>query len=71
VFGGNGVKCCAQFSSFILREDSRGYESRRVSFAGGHFVGKKTPVKNDGALPLFEIGIQWLAKAARPHLYGL
>src|SRR5258708_425856 len=42
-----------------------------MRLAGGYLMLEKPPIKDNGPLPLFELGIEWLAKAARPHLHGL
>jgi hypothetical protein len=42
-----------------------------VRFAGGYFLGEKTPIENNRSLPAFEVCIERLAEAAGPHLYGL
>ena len=54
---------------FLGRKDARRRDGARVGFAGSHFLGKQLPIKYQGSLPLFEVVIQWLAKAARPHLH--
>jgi hypothetical protein len=42
-----------------------------MRLAGGYLLVEKPPIKNDGPLPRFKLGIQRLAKAAGPHLYGV
>src|SRR4051812_13552871 len=59
------------YDLFQLRrgQDARCSDGARVGLAGSHFLGKKPPVKSQRSLPLFEVLVQWLAKAARPHLH--
>ena len=71
VVGSNGIERRAQLRCFCFGQNSSRTESGRMGFAGGDFLGKKPPVKDNGALPLFKFCIQRLAKAARPHLPGL
>jgi len=69
--GGDGVERDAELRSLILCKDACGNKSRCVGFAGGYLLRKKPPIEDDGTLPLFEVRIERLAKAAGPHLYGL
>jgi hypothetical protein len=71
MFGGNGIERGTDLRSFIGGQYSGGDERGCVGFAGSDFVGKEAPVKDYGALPLFELAIERLAKTAGPHFYGL
>src|ERR1039457_7411834 len=42
-----------------------------MSVACGYLLVEKPPIENNRPLPLFELHIQRLAKAARPHLDGM
>ena len=65
------VQRVAQFCCFTCRENSSGSKRRSMSLAGSYLFFEELPVKNNRALPLLELLIQRLAKAAGPHLPGL
>ena len=71
VIGGDRVERCADLLAFGVGENSGGEKGGRVRLAGGYFLSEKPPVKDDGALPAFEVGIERFAKAAGPHFPGL
>ena len=53
------------------RQDTGLVKGRRVRLAGGYVLLEEPPVKDDGALPRLELGVERLAKSTRPHLHGL
>ena len=69
--GGDGVEGGPDLCAFGGGEDSGGDEGGGVGLAGGDFLWEKPPVKNDGALPAFEVGVERFAEAAGPHFYGI
>ena len=71
VIGGDGVECCSDLLAFGGGEDVGGDEGGRVGLAGCNFLREQAPIEDDGALPLLKLCVERLAKAARPHFYGL
>ncbi len=49
-------------------EDAGGFDGAGVGDAGFDFVREEAPVEREGALPFFELLVEWLAEAAGPHL---
>jgi hypothetical protein len=71
VLRGNRIQRGADLRSLTFGEDPCSTQSRSVGLAGGYLLWEKPPIKDDGTLPLFEVRVERLTKAARPHLYGL
>src|SRR6476646_5970298 len=60
----HGIERLAQLRCFTCRQDSSGSKRRSMSLAGSYLFFEELPVKNNRALPLLELLIQRLAKAA-------
>jgi len=71
MIGGDGVERASDLLAFAARENASGDQGLCVRLAGSRLVGKKPPVEDNRPLPLFKVCVERLAKAARPHLYGL
>jgi hypothetical protein len=67
-FVANRVQRAHNPLQFRCRENARGGDGAGVRFAGSYLLRKQPPIKCQGSLPLFEVVVQWLAKAARQHL---
>ena len=52
---------------FFAGEDSGGFDGAGVGDAGFDLVGEEAPVEGEGALPGFELLVEWFAEAAGPH----
>ena len=52
---------------FVAGEDAGGLRWRGRGLAGFDLVGEEAPVEGEGALPVFEGGVEWFAEAAGPH----
>ena len=59
------------FEEFFAGEDSGGLDGAGVGYARFDFVREEAPVEGEGALPFFELLVEWFAEAAGPHLCGL
>src|SRR5271154_5076764 len=49
----------------------RCFQRKGMRLAGSYFFLNQLPVKAEGTLPVIESRVEWLAKAAGPHLGGL
>ena len=64
------VRPCSVDFEFFRREDSGGCDGLRVGLAGSYLLWKQPPVERKRSLPLLESTVEWLTKAAGPHLCG-
>ncbi len=68
---GYGAETLDREEEFFAGEDAGGFDGAGVGYAGFYFVGDEAPVEGEGALPGFELFIEWFAEAAGPHFGGL
>ena len=66
-----GAEAFDHQEEFFAGEDAGGFDGAGVSDAGFDFVRDEAPVEGEGALPLFELLVEWFAETAGPHLCGL
>ncbi len=69
--GFNGAQALNHAREFVAGEDVGRFDRAGVGDAGFDLEGKKTPVEGEGALPFFELLVEWFAEAAGPHFCGL
>jgi hypothetical protein len=67
----NRVQRRPQLRCFTHSQNSGCAKGGRVRLAGGYLFREEPPVENNRSLPLFEVPVERLPKAARPHLHGL
>ena len=60
----DGAKACLHAGGLFGREDADGREGACVREAGAEFDLEETPVEGEGALPVFEGGVEGIAEAA-------
>src|SRR5579875_3124818 len=63
------IKRIMQCLAFFGSEHTRGFQCERMRLAGSNLFGEELPIKLQRPLPVIKRWIEWLAKAARPHLH--
>ncbi len=68
---GYGAEALFHLQELFASEDACGFDGSGVGYAGFYFVGDEAVVEGEGALPGFELFVEWFAEAAGPHFCGL